>query len=120
MSWRRSAGRRTLTPNPMTTSPPQIWTKRRIKRFAPLQLGMMLGVVYGLLGLLIIPVFLVMSAMAAHFPAQQRVGIFALGAGFAIFVPIIYAAMGFIVGVIGALVYNLVAMWIGGIEVEVE
>jgi hypothetical protein len=28
--------------------------------------------------------------------------------------------MGFIGGVIGAAVYNLVARWIGGIELEVE
>jgi hypothetical protein len=28
--------------------------------------------------------------------------------------------MGFILGVIGAAVYNLVARWIGGIELEVE
>ncbi len=80
----------------------------------------MLAVLYGVLGLLIIPFFLLMTAFASHMHAQQRLGIFALGAGFVIFVPVIYAAMGFILGVIGAWVYNLVAKWIGGIEVEVE
>jgi hypothetical protein len=43
-----------------------------------------------------------------------------LGIGFAILVPLIYAVMGFVSGAIGALIYNLVASWIGGIEVEVE
>jgi hypothetical protein len=32
----------------------------------------------------------------------------------------LYAIMGFLIGAIGAFVYNLVAKWIGGIEVEVE
>jgi hypothetical protein len=43
-----------------------------------------------------------------------------MGIGFAVFAPILYAAMGFLTGVIGAFVYNLVAGWVGGIEVEVE
>ena len=34
--------------------------------------------------------------------------------------PIIYGVMGLIFGVIGAALYNLVARWIGGFEVEVE
>jgi hypothetical protein len=34
--------------------------------------------------------------------------------------PIFYGAMGFILGVIGAFIYNLIARWVGGIEVEVE
>ena len=37
-----------------------------------------------------------------------------------IIIPIMYAGMGFIFGVIGAFIYNVVAMWIGGIEVELE
>jgi hypothetical protein len=37
-----------------------------------------------------------------------------------ILMPVIYGVMGFIGGVIGAAVYNLVARWIGGIELEVE
>jgi hypothetical protein len=40
--------------------------------------------------------------------------------GMGILMPVIYGVMGFIGGVIGAAVYNLVARWIGGIEVEVE
>jgi len=40
--------------------------------------------------------------------------------GMGLFMPVIYGVMGFIFGVIGAALYNLVANWIGGIEVEVE
>jgi len=101
-------------------TPPALPTTRRIKRIAPLQLGKMLAILYGIMGLIFIPFFLVMSAFASQMPSPQRVGFLALGAGFALFVPVIYAAMGFVFGALGALIYNVVAKWVGGIEVEVE
>ena len=47
-------------------------------------------------------------------------GILGMGFGLIVIGPIFYGVMGFIVGVIGAFVYNIVAGWVGGIEVEVE
>ena len=38
----------------------------------------------------------------------------------AILAPIFYAAMGFVMGAITALVYNLAAKWMGGIEIQLE
>lgn len=101
-------------------NPPLLTTKRRIKRIAPLQLGKMLAVLYGIMGLFLIPVFLIASFAASQMPEEQRVGMMAFGVGFAVFAPVMYAAMGFILGALGALIYNVVAKWIGGIEVEVE
>jgi hypothetical protein len=80
----------------------------------------MLAVLYGAIGLIFTPVFLLMSFATAHMPQPQRVGMMAFGAGFAFLFPIFYAVFGFVFGVIGAFIYNLVAKWIGGIEVEVE
>jgi hypothetical protein len=37
-----------------------------------------------------------------------------------ILIPIFYAAMGFVFGAIGALVYNIFAGIVGGVEIEVE
>jgi len=34
--------------------------------------------------------------------------------------PVLYGVMGFIVGAVGALIYNLIAGWIGGIELRLE
>jgi hypothetical protein len=34
--------------------------------------------------------------------------------------PVFYGAMGFIMGAISALLYNLFAKWVGGIELEME
>jgi hypothetical protein len=104
----------------VSESPPPLLTKRRIKRFNPLQLGKMFAALYGLMGLLFVPFFLVMATLTARLPQSQHVGMMALGTGFALFAPFLYAAMGFVFGALGALIYNLVAKWLGGIEVEVE
>jgi Transmembrane domain of unknown function (DUF3566) len=103
--------------------------KRTIKRIAPLQAGEMLGVLYACMGLIVLPIFMVAAAAGAF--AQHAQGAQASSTapaavvagimfGMALFMPVIYGVMGFIFGVIGAAIYNLVAGWTGGIEVEVE
>jgi len=103
--------------------------KRRIKWIAPLQAGKMMGVLYACLGLIFLP-FIALAGVAGAFaqhaqqaqnapgpPAALMAGIMF---GFGIFMPIIYGVMGFVFGIIMAAIYNLIARWIGGIEVEVE
>jgi hypothetical protein len=99
---------------------------RQIRRITPLQLGKVLGITYGLLALLIVPIFLVFAVIAgiasrgqggAGTPLAAFLG---MGIGFAIFAPVLYAVMGFLTGVVGAFAYNLVAGWVGGIEVDVD
>ena len=101
----------------------------RIKSVGVMSVAKVMGLIYGALGLLIVPVFLVIglassmavrqaqAATGANFPA-------ALGPVFAILMaiaaPIMYGLMGFVMGAIGALIYNLIAGWIGGIEMELE
>lgn len=100
--------------------PPLLTVTRRIKRIAPLQLGKIAACLYGAMGLIFIPFFLLISVAMSHLPPAQR-GIFAVvGVGFAIAAPVFYAVMGFLFGVIGAAIYNLIAQWVGGLEVEVE
>jgi hypothetical protein len=101
--------------------PPQLQrTTRTLKSIAPLKAGIMLGVIYGVLGLVFIPFFLLMSAAGSQLPAPQRVGIMALGAGFAIMLPILYAVLGFIGGALSAFIYNVAAKFVGGMEFDVE
>jgi hypothetical protein len=80
--------------------------KKRISHISPLQLGIVSGLLYGIISLIIVPFFLIATLLGHAGP----------GAIFAIFLPIIYGVMGFIVGVLTAFVYNLVANWTGGIE----
>ena len=103
--------------------------KRLIKRIAPLQAGKMLGVLYACLGLIFLP-FIALAALAGAFaqqaqhpqggPAVPAVVATGVMIGFGIMMPVVYGVMGFVFGVIGAAIYNLIASWIGGIEVEVE
>jgi hypothetical protein len=57
------------------------------------------------------------AAPAANIPNS-------FGPIFAIFMaiaaPIAYGLMGFIMGALGALIYNLIAGWVGGIEMELD
>lgn len=100
-------------------NPPLVSSKRTLKRIGPLQLGKMLGLLYGIMGLLFLPVFLLTAFLAPPAPNGGALPVF-FGIGFAIAAPFFYAAMGFITGAFGALLYNFLAKWIGGIEVEVE
>jgi len=88
---------------------------QRIARFSIGQSAKFLGVLYLLFGLLFIPFFLLMGMFS-----PQTEGSFMLGSMFAVGMPVMYAIFGVLGGAIGAALYNLVAGWIGGIEVEFE
>ena len=101
----------------------------RIKSVGVMSVAKVMGLIYGALGLLIVPIFLVIglaSSMAIK-QAQQATGAnlpAAMGPIFAILMaiaaPILYGLMGFVTGAISALIYNLIAGWVGGIEMELE
>lgn len=85
---------------------------QRIERFGVIQTAKVVGILYGLLGLVFVPIFLLIAVMA---PEGE-----AFGLGFAIALPVLYGLAGFIFTVLGCWLYNLVAGWVGGIEVELE
>jgi len=100
--------------------------KRRLASVSPLQLGIVLAVLYGLISLIIVVpmglIFAGVSASGAHNAAQgaSPALIGGMVGGFMmILLPILYAVLGFIGGVIAGAIYNLVAKWTGGIEFTV-
>ena len=86
----------------------------QIKRFSIGQSAKVLGVLYLLLGLLFIPLFLLMGMFS---PGGEG---FPFGTMFAVAMPVLYGIIGIVSGAIGAGLYNLVAGWVGGIEVELD
>ena len=86
---------------------------QQISKFAIGQSAKFLGVLYLLFGLLFVPFFLLMGACGPEGSAP-------FGTMFAVAMPLIYALMGVVGGAIGAVLYNLVAGWVGGIEVELD
>lgn len=98
-----------------------------IKRIGVLKAGIVQSCVMALFGLLIGLCFLLFGtvlgglfgAVSDHAGAGLGFGLLG-GIGMVIFLPITYAIIGFVAGAIGAAVYNLVAGFVGGIEIEVE
>lgn len=80
--------------------------KKRLINISPLQQGIVLGALYGVLTLIAAPFIIIIELVRGA----------GIGAFAAIILPVIYAVIGFIAGVITAWVYNLVAKWTGGIE----
>jgi Na+(H+)/acetate symporter ActP len=82
-------------------------------------IGLILGVIYGL-------IFIFLGAAATAIgtrsdgPNIGGVPSIVLGIVFMIAVPIFYAILGFIVGCIWALVYNIAAGVVGGIKFDLE
>lgn len=103
--------------------------KLRINKFGILSVAKIYAVMIFVISLLIaIPyglIIIVMSLTGASLGrgseafAMGGVGVVA-GIAVMIILPIMYAIIGFIAGVIGALIYNIFAKMVGGIEIEVE
>jgi hypothetical protein len=69
-------------------------------------------ILYGLMGIIMIPFFLLAALMDPDMKG--------FGMAFALFLPIIYAVIGAIAGLIGSAIYNGIAGMVGGFEFELE
>ena len=83
---------------------------QQIRRFGVLQTAKVIGALYALIGLVLVPVILVISMVA---PNKEG-----FGPGFALALPVLYGVLGFIFAALSCAIYNLVAGFVGGIEVE--
>ncbi len=84
----------------------------RISRVSVGQLTKLSCVLYACMGVIFIPIFIVMSLV------DPEVGIF--GIGFALVMPVIYAALGALTGTLGAVLYNWAAGMFGGVELNLD
>jgi hypothetical protein len=85
---------------------------QQIRRFGIGQTAKVVAALYALMGLVFVPIFLIMATFS-----PRETG---FGAGFALAMPIIYGVMGFIFTAIGCAIYNFVAGFVGGVEVDIE
>jgi len=96
-----------------------------LKRIGVLSCGKVSGFVYAILGLIIgtfVTLFALLgAAIGAAASGSDEAWIGALfGVGAIIIFPIFYGVLGFIMGIISAAIYNLVAGFAGGLEIELE
>jgi hypothetical protein len=91
-----------------------------IKSVGVLSVAKIMGMIYGCIGLIFAPFVLLIGVMGSALGQHNSpfAGIF--GVGLAVFMPLLYGAMGFVMGLIGGLLYNLFARWVGGFELEME
>jgi len=85
---------------------------QQIRRFGVGQTAKVVALLYAIMGLIIVPIFLIASMLS---PNKSQ-----FGTGFALALPIIYGVIGFIFTAIGCALYNFVAGLVGGIEVELD
>jgi hypothetical protein len=79
--------------------------------------GVLIGVLYGLFFIIF---GAAMSAAGGNQAAMGGVSTAIVGIGMMIGIPLMYGVLGFIMGAIGALVYNGLSGMIGGIKFDLE
>ena len=90
-----------------------------------LSCGKVLGILYALLGLLIGAIVSLLSVVGAAIgrasgeSPEAFLGLL-FGVAAIVAMPLLYGGMGFIGGLISAFLYNIVAGFVGGLEVELE
>jgi len=79
--------------------------------------GLIIGIIYGLI---IIGFGATIAAAGGNDATMGGVGSAAVGIGAMIGIPIFYGILGFVMGAIGALIYNALSGIIGGVKFDLE
>jgi hypothetical protein len=85
----------------------------RLTHFSVGQTAKVLGFLYALIGLVLVPIFILAGILS---PEEER----PFGVGFALLLPILYGLVGFVGTAIGCALYNFIAGKVGGIELSLE
>ena len=93
---------------------------RVIKSVGVLSVAKIMGLIYGALGLILMPLFLLAGVLGMATGGGHAAISGVVGMVLAVMIPVLYGGLGFIMGAISALLYNVFAKWAGGIEVEVQ
>jgi hypothetical protein len=89
--------------------------KHTIRRINPLSAAKIAAVIYGFMGVVFGLFFFLGSRMMSV--DRSMVGPFT---GIELAAPLIYAALGALFTLVSAVIYNLVAGWVGGVELEID
>ena len=92
-----------------------------IRRVSPSSAFKVGAVVYAIVGLAVGIVVELIALSGIPLPGTTQVSPgFPFGPGAMLFFPFIYALIGGIFGALGAVVYNLASMWVGGLQVDIN
>ncbi|QEG01756.1 hypothetical protein Mal15_58350 [Stieleria maiorica] len=110
-------------PYESSAAPPSMTPTRRtvtVKRLDVMSCGTMLGVLYAILGLIVGAMFTLMALVGVAAQGGDAVAGLIGGIGAIVLMPLFYGVGGFIGGIIGALLYNMCATFVGGIKFDLE
>jgi hypothetical protein len=93
-----------------------------IKRVGPMSCARIAGTLYAILGLLVGAVFSLVAVAGGFGSDNSERGALGaiIGVGSVIVFPICYGAIGFVVSLIGAWLYNALAGMVGGIQLDIQ
>lgn len=96
--------------------------KHRIRRIAVLKAATIGGIAYAAMSLLFVPLmlFFVVASRSMAPEAAYGGGDWLMGPAFLLLAPLIYGVIGFVATALAAAIYNLIAMMVGGLEIELE
>jgi hypothetical protein len=93
-----------------------------LKHVGPVSCAKIMGTLYAVLGIVIgaiVSLAVIVGAVASNNARGAGFGAL-IGVGAIVFFPILYGGMGFVLSLIGAWLYNVVAGAVGGIEVDLQ
>jgi hypothetical protein len=93
-----------------------------LKRLGPLSFAKVSGLLYGIFGLVagcVCALISLVGGVASDEPGGPVFGAL-FGVGAVIFLPIVYGGLGFVMSLVMAGLYNVVARWVGGVEIQIE
>ncbi len=96
-----------------------------LRRVGVLSMAKIWGAMYGALGLIFGVIFAIFAVMGSALGAgasgsTPRFFQALFGVGAVVFVPLLYGFLGFVMGLVGAAIYNWLAALIGGIELDLR
>jgi hypothetical protein len=91
-----------------------------VKSVGVLSCAKVAGAIQAAIGIIFMPFFLLAAAIGAFANTEtERISslVFLV---FAVFLPVFYGVLGFLMGALAAWVYNLISKWTGGITLELQ
>jgi hypothetical protein len=89
-----------------------------LKSVGVMSVAKIMGLLYGCMGLIFAPILLLVGVLGSIAGQDKTPFAGVVGIVLAVLMPVLYGVTGFVSGAIGALLYNLLAKWVGGFELE--
>ena len=93
-----------------------------IKRIGPMSCAKIAGTLYAILGIVVGGVFSLAALAGAFATSSEETPAFPMlfGAAAIVVFPLLYGCLGFVMALISAWLYNVLAGWVGGIELDLQ